>query len=189
MSMITAMIPRNAIFWICLLVTVLFHRSCAPPAAYAGVLQERQNQIEALFDAPCVAYQIPKELALAIARQESGYHPWILNIAGRDVRPASKEDAIRKAKGALRAGLSCDIGLMQINSYWLKKYGWTPEQVIEPNNNVRIGLWILAQEIQRHGFNWRAVASYHTPLHRNPQRGRAYAQAIVGHVKNIQRNQ
>ncbi len=172
-----------------MLISGIMLRSCAPPAAYAVGMQERQQHIEALFDDPCIAYQIPKELALAIARQESGYHPWILNIAGRDVRPVSKEDAVRRAKDALHAGLSCDIGLMQINSYWLRKYGWTPEQVIEPNNNVRIGLWILAQEIQRHGFNWRAVASYHTPLHRNPQRGRAYAQAIVGHVKNIQRNQ
>ena len=186
----TAIIRKSSILLIlCITMAAFIMCSCEPPVAYAGSLSERQHQVESLFDGPCAAYQIPKELALAIARQESGYHPWIINIAGRDVRPTSKEEGIRLAQKAIRAGLSCDIGLMQVNSYWLRRHGWTPEQVIEPQNNVRIGLWILAQEIQRHGFNWRAIASYHTPLHRNPARGRAYAQAIVAHVKNIMRHQ
>ena len=60
-----------------------------------------------------------------------------------------------------------------------------PEQVLEPANNIKIGVWILAQEIRRHGLNWKAVAYYHTPLHKNPERGRAYARSVVGHVKKI----
>ena len=63
--------------------------------AHAAALHERQQELEPLFDAPCVRYQVPKVLALAIARQESGCHPWILNISGRDVRPRSKEEALR----------------------------------------------------------------------------------------------
>lgn len=153
--------------------------------AHASALQERQQVLEPLFDAPCIRYQVPKPLALAIARQESGCHPWILNISGRDVRPATREEALRYARWALRAGRSFDVGLMQINSYWFRKYGWPLEQVIDPANNVNIGVWILAQEIQRHGLNWKAVACYHTPLHRNPERGRAYARAVLGHLKTI----
>ena len=118
--------------------------------AHAGALQDRQQELEPLFDAPCARYQVPKVLALAIARQESGCHPWIINISGRDVR-----------------------------------YGWPVEQVLEPANNIKIGVWILAQEIRRHGLNWKAVAYYHTPLHKNPERGRAYARSVVGHVKKI----
>jgi hypothetical protein len=39
-------------------------------------------------------YQVPKYLALAVARQESGMHPWIINIAGKAVRPANGEEAL-----------------------------------------------------------------------------------------------
>lgn len=157
-------------------------------SAHASALQERQDAIDALFDGPCAKYQVPKVLALAIARQESGYHPWIINISGRDFRPRSREEALRVAEWAWRAGRSFDVGIMQVNVYWIRKYGWPLDQVLEPANNVKIGVWILAQEIQRHGLNWKAVAYYHTPLHRNPERGRAYARAIVAHVKNILAN-
>lgn len=153
--------------------------------AYAETLQNRQHVLEPLFDAPCARYQVPKVLALAIARQESGYHPWIINISGWDVRPRSREEAIQYAQWAMRSGRSFDVGIMQINAYWIKRYGWPVEQMLEPANNIKIGVWILAQEIRRHGLNWKAVAYYHTPLHKNPERGRAYARSVVGHVKKI----
>lgn len=156
---------------------------CSP--AHANTLQERQHAVEHLFDAPCARYQVPKALALAIARTESGCRPWVLNIAGQDVRPDSKEKALRLARTALHSGRSFDVGIMQVNAYWIRKYRWPLEQVLEPATNVRIGVWILAQEIRRHGLNWKAVASYHTPLHKNPERGRAYARTVVGHVKKI----
>lgn len=168
----------------CRLVALLMLFCCAR-TAHATSLMERQAAIEPLFDAPCAKYDVPKTLALAIARQESGCHPYILNVGGKDVRPRTKDEAVRIARAAMRAGRSVDIGIMQINSYWLRKYGWPVEQVLEPRNNAKIGVWILAQEIRRHGLTWRAVAYYHTPLHRNPERGRAYAQSIVRHVRNI----
>lgn len=156
---------------------------CCP--AHANTLRERQQAVEHLFDAPCARYQVPKALALAIARTESGCRPWILNLAGRDVRPDSREKALRLARTALHSGRSFDVGIMQVNAYWIRKYRWPLEQVLEPATNVRIGVWILAQEIRRHGLNWKAVASYHTPLHKNPERGRVYARTVYGHVKNI----
>ena len=82
--------------------------------AHAGALQDRQQELEPLFDAPCARYQVPKVLALAIARQESGCHPWIINISGRDVRPRSKEEAIQYAQWAMRSGRSFAGGTMQI---------------------------------------------------------------------------
>ncbi len=168
-----------------LILLVLLVLFCCVHTAQAASLTERQAVIESLFDAPCAKYDVPKTLALAIARQESGCHPYILNVGGKDVRPRSKDEAVRIACAAMRAGRSVDIGIMQINSFWLRKYGWKVEQVLEPRNNVKVGVWILAQEIRRHGLTWRAVAYYHTPLHRNPERGRAYAQSIVRHVRNI----
>ena len=156
---------------------------CLP--AHASTLAERKQAIDTFFEAPCAKYDVPKPLALAIARQESGWQPWILNISGKDIHPRTREEAMRYASWAMQAGRSFDVGLMQVNSYWIRKYGWPLHLVLEPENNVKIGIWILAQEIRKHGLNWKAVAYYHTPLHKNPERGRRYAHAVVAHLKNI----
>jgi soluble lytic murein transglycosylase-like protein len=74
---------------------------------------------------------------------------------------------------------------MQINSYWLRRFGFTPEYVIEPQKNIIIGTWILSKEIQRYGLGWKAVASYHTPVDRNPDRGRNYAISVINHLKRM----
>jgi soluble lytic murein transglycosylase-like protein len=138
-----------------------------------------QDELESLFDAPCDRYGVPKTLALAIASQESGMRPWAMNIAGRSILHATKEEAISISQAALRTGLSFDIGVMQINAWWIRRYNLPLEVVLDPRGNVQLGVWILAQEIKRHGLNWRAVASYHTQLERNPERGRAYAAIVL----------
>ncbi|EGY27051.1 lytic transglycosylase catalytic domain protein [Desulfovibrio sp. A2] len=58
--------------------------------------------------------------------------------------------------------------------------------MIEPPANVVIGVWILSQEIKRYGLNWKAVASYHTPLSKNPERGRIYAEYVYHHLLKVQ---
>lgn len=153
--------------------------------SYALSILDRERELSEYFDYPCAKFRIPKVLAMAIARQESYMQPWILNLAGKDVHPSTKEEALYIAKRALDAGISFDVGMMQINSYWIKKYKLPLEKVIEPSNNVYLGCWILAQEIQRHGLNWRAVAYYHTPLHRNPERGIKYVKRIRKHLNDI----
>lgn len=173
------------LFFCKMVVFMLALACCVQQARATASLDERRQFAGILLEKPCAEYAVPKILALAIARQESGWHPWIINIAGKDVRPQSKAEAVRVARAALRAGKSFDVGLMQINSYWIKKYGWPLELVLEPANNAKIGVWILAQEIRRHGLNWKAVAYYHTPLHKNPARGRAYARAVVRHINDI----
>lgn len=144
-----------------------------------------EDSVTDLFTGPCERYQVPPALALAIARQESRGNPWAVNIQGRSYAPASREEALAliNARGK---GRSFDVGLMQVNSWWLRRLGISPVMALEPKNNVLIGVWILAQEIQRHGLNWKAVASYHTPLSRNPERGRRYAASVVRHLKQLQ---
>jgi soluble lytic murein transglycosylase-like protein len=80
---------------------------------------------------------------------------------------------------AWRRGDSFDVGLMQINSYWMRRFGLDPHLVLDPRINIRLGVWILAKEIDRFGITWQAVASYHTPLDRNPERGRNYAASVL----------
>lgn len=67
---------------------------------------------------------------------------------------------------------------MQINSWWMERYRIDPFSLLDPANNVRWGKWILAEEIARHGLNWKAVGKYHSP---DPERGRKYAWYVYRH--------
>ena len=114
----------------CAALSLLILACCVQQARATASPDERRQVAGMLLQGPCDEYGVPKILALAIARQESGWHPWIINVAGKDVRPQSKAEAVRVARAALRAGKSFDVGLMQINSYWIRKHGWPLEQVL-----------------------------------------------------------
>ena len=133
-----------------------------------------------VFDAPCSRYRVPKRLVLAIAKTESGLDPWCVNVAGKTYRPGSRAGALAVIRQAQARGL---IGLMQINNWWLRHLNLSPEVVLEPRNNATLGVWILAREIRRHGYNWKAVGAYHSPT---PARQKMYAQAVAQKYKNIQ---
>lgn len=89
-------------------------------------------------------FDIEPELLQAIAAVESGYRADAMNIANRNG--------------------TRDIGLMQINSIHLPrllKLGITEERLLdEPCLSVEVGASILAEFIQRFGYNWTAVGAY-----------------------------
>lgn len=120
----------------------------------------------------------PAQLVEAIARQESGQNPLAVNIAGKSYYPATREEAERLIREAIAAGKSFDVGKLQINSWWMELLGIDPFSLLDPATNERWGKWILAEEIARHGLNWKAVGKYHSP---DPERGRQYAWLIYRH--------
>lgn len=137
-----------------------------------------QLPLASMFEEAAHTWGVPAALTQAIARVESGLSPWTLNIEGRGYQFESKEKALEKAKEAEAEGRSFDSGVMQVNSFWLKKYGIPLEAALDPQANIYLGSWILKQEIVRHGENWGAVGAYHSP---NEDRGRKYAEM----VKNV----
>ena len=116
--------------------------------------------------------QAPAWLIEAIARQESSLHPLAINIAGKDHYPATRQEAERIIAAAEASGKSFDVGLMQVNRWWMQRYNIPPASLLDPDINRQWGIWILEQEIARHGYNWRAVGKYHSP---DEERGRHYA--------------
>lgn len=133
-----------------------------------------------IFSEPCAQAGIPKSLALAIARQESGLHPWCVNVQGKDYVPRTYEEAVQIIQQAHSAGKSYDVGLMQINSQWTRLWKMNPLELLDPETNIRLGLKILKEEINRHGMNWIAVGKYHSP---HPERGRKYAWRVFNHLR------
>jgi soluble lytic murein transglycosylase-like protein len=163
------------------LVLLLLANVCPAYAADKHLLA-RERMLEKYFDYPCRKFGIPKPLAMAIARQESDMHPWILNLAGKDVYPRTEEASLKIADRARRAGITYDVGIMQVNSYWIKKYNIPHRLLLKPASNIYMGCWILAQEIKKHGLTWKAVGRYHSPTN---WRARNYTRLIRRHLQDI----
>ena len=135
-----------------------------------------------LFSDPCARAGMPRSLAVAIARQESSLNPFAVNVQGREIRPRSYEEAARIILEAHQAGKSYDVGIMQINSQWTRRWKMNPLDLLDPKVNIRLGISILEQEIRRYGMGWLAVGKYHSP---NLERGRRYAWRVYQYMKGI----
>ncbi|WP_045762233.1 lytic transglycosylase domain-containing protein [Xanthomonas albilineans] len=81
----------------------------------------------------------------AIIQHESGGNPYAINNQVRSYYPSNLTDAKRIAYEQIAAGRSTDIGLMQVNSQHLRRYNVTPEALLDPCTNIRIGTTILRQ--------------------------------------------
>jgi soluble lytic murein transglycosylase-like protein len=176
------MMLQRSNFLLFVIVISLVLASSAVNAETDKSLLARERNFSRYFDYPCGKFGIPKALAMAIARQESGMHPYVLNLAGKDVYPDSREKALKIAERAERRGISFDVGIMQINSYWIRKYRIPLPLLLQPRSNIYMGCWILKQEINRYGLNWQAVGRYHSPT---AWRAADYARRVRSHLLNI----
>jgi len=138
---------------------------------------EQVLPMDSMFQEAAQFWSVPVAWTRAIADVESGSNPWSLNIEGKGYRLPSKEKAVAMAKHAEAEGSSFDSGIMQVNNFWLKKYGIPLEAAFDPLANIYLGSWILKQEIDRHGQTWEAVGAYHSP---NESKGRRYAEMVKG---------
>lgn len=90
-------------------------------------------------------HKVPVKLLKAIAKTESNFNPRAFN---------------RNTNGTY------DVGLMQINSWWLAKnaplgrMGISKADLYDPCLNLHVGAWVLRQNFNKFGTNWRAVGAY-----------------------------
>jgi soluble lytic murein transglycosylase-like protein len=120
------------------------------------------------LDEAAAYWGVPAWLARAIAQHESGMRP--------------------KAVGVNTNG-SRDIGLFQINSWWLptlKRYGIEETDLFDACKNAYVGNWILAQNISRFGFNWTAIGAYNAST---PEKRDNYARKIYGEIRKAMQYQ
>jgi len=148
----------------CLLITVFWLYSGSAGAASADQIVNRYDYGNCLVRT-AHAYQISPLLIDAIIKVESSHNPQAININN---------------------GESEDVGLMQINSHWLpqiKPLGYDRNSLFDPCTNIQVGTWILAQEIQRFGYTWTAVAAYNAgPAKAKQSRGSRYALRVFSHL-------
>lgn len=99
------------------------------------------------FDNAGAEYGVPPKLLRAMAQVESSMRPHAMN------------------KGHSSKTGSYDIGLMQINSRWLQRepfrsLGYEERHLLDACTSVKVGAWVLAQNLRRYHDTWEAVGAY-----------------------------
>ncbi len=128
-----------------------------PLAAWGG-----EKRVENLYIVAARNAQVPPDLLIAIAGAESGYHPWALNIKGRQVFCQSRAEAENVLAATPTDDI--DIGLMQINwRFWGPRSGVaSPGELLDPRKNLELGASILRDGLSRGGSLWHRISNYHS---------------------------
>ena len=117
-------------------------------------------------------YGLPENILLSISRVESGYKkvggitrawPWTLNAGGDSAYFQTKEAALSSLKDRIKKGVTnIDVGCMQLNYRWHKKFFKSLSDMISPTKNVDYGAKFLKKLHKRHGSWEKAVKYYHS---------------------------
>ena len=118
--------------------------------------------INQCFNIASAQYKIPTKLLRAIAMTETQLDPLAVHI---------------------NSNHSYDIGIMQINSYWLPKLnrvGISRVELFNGCENIQVGAWILAQNIKQYGFSLRAIGAYNST---DPELQDRYAHRVMSYLR------
>lgn len=126
------------------------------------------------FQDRCAIYDVPLEIVLAVAIVESN---------------------IRMITSPLNSNGSRDIGIMQLNSRYIKyheKMFWYKDRSFDPNNpkdNIEMGILIL-QNLYKQTGEWdKAVRAYNTGLYavkHDPDRSNAYLVKVINVLNTLE---
>ena len=115
---------------------------------------------------------LPENVLLSISRVESGYQkvdgvrrawPWTLNAGGDSAYFLTKEEALNSLNKRIKKGVTnIDIGCMQLNFRWHKKFFKNLSDMMNPEKNVDYSAKFLKKLHQRHGSWEKAVKYYHS---------------------------
>lgn len=157
-----------------------------------GTMWERASHAAACKPDPLLLYS----LALIESRASTGNgriapHPFALrNDPSGANYPATYDAAESLLAKYIEEDNLTDIGIMQINYRWNGSRVARPEQLLDPEVNIRVGAQILCESIAQYPADLHlAIGGYHT---RNPKRemdARQYAASVLGVWRSLQRLQ
>jgi soluble lytic murein transglycosylase-like protein len=120
------------------------------------------QDIDSCVQSASEKYNISPVIIRSIMHVESGGgQQYAVNVQGKAYYP----DSYTEAKELLseHTNKSFDVGAMQVNKWWFNRFGYKYEYGFDLCWNIDFGTWILAYEINRHGYNWKAIGYYHSP--------------------------
>jgi hypothetical protein len=140
---------------------------------------------------------MPKLLMQAISVVESGREmensktvlawPWTLNVEGKGEYYPTKEQAVRRVKALLRAGVkSIDVGCMQINLAYHPEAFKNIEAALDPYHNALYAAKFLKKLMDERKSWSMAIGHYHSRFqpHYISYRKRVYDQWSQEKLKN-----
>jgi soluble lytic murein transglycosylase-like protein len=163
-----------------LLAVVVWFDSSGHSSARAANICEREMVAAARDE------RVPLGVLYSVGLTETGrkgsLHPYALNIEGKSVFAASREDALAEFARARQQGKKLiDLGCMQINHHYHGREFNSISDMLEPRQNVRYAARFLRELRQREG-NWTmAVARYHAGPNNNPAQKR-YICAVISNL-------
>ncbi len=158
----------------------------APCVASSAPLPAASSEVDP-YAAAAQDAGVPLAVLVAVAGAESAYHPWALDIEGRQVFCRSREEA--ETVLANTTTNNVDIGVMQINwRFWGPRLGVAKNDLLDPRINLLMGARILRESLSRNGTIWRRISNYHSgaPHERdryNQQVYEAYRRYLNGQVR------
>jgi len=103
---------------------------------------KRYYQYDKYFEKYAKKYDIPFLLLKAIALTENA--------------PLKKDLVLKNKNGTL------DLGLMQINTVHMKKFGINKYYLLHPEVNIHAAAILIAEIIKKHGYSWDSIGRYHS---------------------------
>lgn len=121
----------------------------------------------------CTVPGMPPENVAAVARQESGFHPYAIRDenTGRSYYPDTREEAEALAAQLADRGHKLGVGLMQLTPP--SNFGLSLRQALDPCQNMRAGAQHLADHYRR--AIREALSRYNSG---HPTRSEGYARAV-----------
>jgi len=104
--------------------------------------------------------RIDKYLLYAIYIVESKLHPYAVHWKGRSHFFGDKRRAAEFVRYLWSKGESFDVGLGQINSENLRRWGVNPVSALEPCFNVYLSAVVLSDCMRKYGRTTRALDCY-----------------------------
>ncbi len=112
--------------------------------------------------------------------------PWAINRQGRTIIPSSRTVARGILNGALTKGIrAIDVGLMQVNIRWHGHRVRQPEDLLDPETNIRVGADVLAEAINSApGDLTLGIGRYHAGWHNHTDAYR-YGRRVLAVAQRI----
>lgn len=129
---------------------------------------------------------IPLGILYAVAMTETGrkgnLHPYALNVEGKTIFAASRDEALAQFSTARKSGKKLiDLGCMQINHYYHGAEFSSVAEMLDPAANVRYAARFLKSLHKREGSWAMAVARYHAGPDNDPAQKR-YICAVIANL-------
>lgn len=156
---------------------ITFSLLCATPAYASKLVKQIPVTIKEILNKSEKEHNIPAGLLTAIAKVESRFNPYALNLAGKSLIAKNSEEAEIIIQKAITQGIdNIDIGIMQLNMRWHQSNFSSFQEMLDPKANIKYAAAFLSSLYQQYGDWHTAVRYYHS---RTPKHYRKYSRKVT----------